>query len=277
MSTSSSPYVALDRHRNRSSKAKDARMRVICFGFAGGTITSLLSLAEAFPGWIDVWGAEYPGRGMRWQRPLLDAIAPLLDDLLPGLARLSDLPVALLGYSMGAHVAYRLALKAHAEGIATPLGLVAVSARPPHRQATDWPDSASQSDEALLARLRSLGGIPGEILNNRVLMQTFMPVVRADLGLCTDMNGFAPTLLPCPVLALHGGQDRLLADAQVPRWLEVAGGRPAQSRARAYAGGHFFHKGVELQLAEDIAGWLAAQGVDDGAAPAAAVLAPALS
>jgi len=34
---------------------------------------------------------------------------------------------------------------------------------------------------------------------------------------------------------------------------------------------------VESLLAEDIAGWLAAQGVDDGAAPAAAVLAPALS
>jgi pyochelin biosynthesis protein PchC len=84
--------------------------RVVLFGFAGGSISALLSLARQLPSWIDVWGAEYPGRGMRWNSKPLDRTRTLLDDLLPGLRALSDLPVVLLGYSMGANIAYRLAL-----------------------------------------------------------------------------------------------------------------------------------------------------------------------
>jgi surfactin synthase thioesterase subunit len=244
-------YFRLGRQRGESLDIPSERLRLVLFGFAGGTITALLSLAKAFPSWIEVWGAEYPGRGLRWQTPLLESIDPLLDDLLPGLAQLSDRPVAMLGFSMGAHVAYRLAQRA----ATVPLGVIAISGRPPRRQVTDWP-ADRLSDADLIARLQALGGMPAEILDSRVLMESFMPVVRADLELCTDMNRFSPRRLPCPLLALEGTQDRLLIDAEVPRWLEVAGGPTGQSMHRAYPGGHFFHKGMESDVAQDIAHWL---------------------
>lgn len=244
-------YVRLDRQPGVWPDARTRPVRLVLFGFAGGTITALLSLARALPAWVEVWGAEYPGRGMRWQDPLLERIEPLLDDLRPGLARLSDRPVALLGYSMGAHVAYHLAQRA----AVAPLGVIAISARPPCRGASDW-TTGPMSDAELIGRLRALGGIPAEILDSRVWMDSFMPVMRADLALCADLNRFAAVPLPCPVLALEGSQDRLLADAQVCRWLEVAPGRDRRSRHRAYPGGHFFHKGREGEVARDIAGWL---------------------
>ena len=244
-------YFRLDRPRDGAPDAPGPRLRLVLFGFAGGTITALMSLAKAFPSWIEVWGAEYPGRGLRWQSPLLESLDLILDDLLPGLAQLSRQPVALLGYSMGAHVAYRLALRT----VRPPLGLVVVSGRPPRWGSSGWAEERL-SDGELIARLQALGGMPPEVLDSRVMMDSFMPVMRADLELCADMNRFAPRTLPCPLLVLEGTHDRLLVDADVPLWLNVAGGLPGQSLHRAYPGGHFFHKGTESSVAREIASWL---------------------
>ncbi|HYL18163.1 MAG TPA: alpha/beta fold hydrolase [Burkholderiales bacterium] len=244
-------YFRLDRPRDGLSDAPGPRLRLVLFGFAGGTITALMSLAKAFPSWIEVWGAEYSGRGLRWQSPLLESLDLILDDLLPGLAQLSRQPVAMLGYSMGAHVAYRLALRT----VRPPLGLVVVSGRPPRWGSSGWAEE-DLSDGELIARLQALGGMPPEVLDSRVMMDSFMPVMRADLELCADMNRFAPRTLPCPLLVLEGTHDRLLVDADVPLWLNVAGGLPGQSLHRAYPGGHFFHKGTESGVARDIASWL---------------------
>lgn len=244
-------YFRLDRPRDGLADAPASRLRLVLFGFAGGTITALMSLANAFPAWIEVWGAEYPGRGLRWQSPLLESLDLMFDDLLPGLAQLSGQPVAMLGYSMGAHVAYRLALRT----VRPPLGLIVVSGRPPRWGSNGWAEERL-SDGELIARLQALGGMPPEVLDSRVMMESFMPVMRADLELCADMNRFAPRMLPCPLLALEGTHDRLLVDADVPQWLNVAGGLPGQSLHRAYPGGHFFHKGMESGVARDIASWL---------------------
>ena len=101
--------------------------RLLILGFAGGTVTSLLPLATAFPDDIDIWGIEYPGHGMQWQRPLHRELQPMLDDLLDSIDTLDDVPLVLLGYSMGAQLCHRLALlRPHRVR-----GLVVLSARPP--------------------------------------------------------------------------------------------------------------------------------------------------
>ncbi|WP_284206214.1 thioesterase II family protein, partial [Chitiniphilus shinanonensis] len=120
-------YYLLSRRHHARPDAPAAPLRLVAYGFAGGSITSLLPLLQQLPSTIEVWGAEYPGRGLRWRDPLCHDAAAVIDDLLPGLERLADRPLALLGYSMGAQFAYRLALAS----AAAPLGLVAISARSP--------------------------------------------------------------------------------------------------------------------------------------------------
>lgn len=249
---SAQAYVRLVRGGTLPQSPSQApRLRLVLFGFAGGTITALLSLAKAFPPCIEVWGAEYPGRGLRWQCPLIRAIDPLLDELLPGLHELADRPLALLGFSMGAHVAYRLALRA----TFAPVGMIAISARPPGPDA-DALRGEQLTDAQLIRCLKALGGTPARILNMPALMDRFMPVMRADLHLCAEMARFAARRLPCPLLFLQGREDVVLADAHTPRWLDVAGGTATQSLLRAWPGGHFFHKGVEGMVAGVIADWL---------------------
>lgn len=245
-------YYLLNRRRRAQAGNPPTRLRLAMFGFAGSTITSLLSLAEAMPPWIEVWGVEYPGRGMRWQTPVLHEIDLLVDDLMPGLRELGRGPLALLGYSMGAHVATHLAKALPSP----PLGVVAVSARPPQAGATDWP-ATQQSDEQLVARLQALGGLPDEILANTVVMDSFLNVVRADLAVCRDMNRFPVDALGCPLLALQGDQDHLLRDVVFADWLALGTGPlAAQSQCLRFEGGHFFHKGQEDAVAGAVAQWL---------------------
>lgn len=256
-------YYLLNRRRRAQAGNPPPRLRLAMFGFAGSTITSLLSLAEAIPPWIEVWGVEYPGRGMRWQTPLVAEIDLLVDDLMPGLRELGQGPLALLGYSMGAHVASHLARALDTP----PLGVVAVSARPPQSGVTDWP-AHEQSDDDLVARLQALGGIPDEILANTVVMDSFLKVVRADLALCRDMNRFPVDTVGCPLLAMQGEQDHLLNGVAFEDWLGLGAGPSApQSRCLRFPGGHFFHKGQEDAVAGDIARWLAQRVAESGARP----------
>lgn len=247
-------YYKLGRRRNKQSLIA-VRMRLVFFGFAGSTVTALHSLAEAMPEWIEVWGAEYPGRGMRWKETPLTCADTLIADLQPGLCMLDEMPLLLLGYSMGAHVAYRLALQTKLHHLS---GLIALSARPPMHQFNQW-DATSLNDTDLMARLDALGGMPKEVLSSEGILDNFLPVMRADLAVCADFNRRSVQVLPCKVLMLEGEDDRLLIDAEAKRWLEVAGGPSQDSMHRVYTGGHFFHKGREAPLAQDIACWISAR------------------
>ncbi len=244
-------YFKLGRRRSVKT-VLEPRLRLIMFGFAGGTVTALHSLAEALPTSIEVWGAEYPGRGMRWREKLNSGVDDLLADLRAGLYMLDELPLAFLGYSMGANVAYRLALSTTPKNLCA---FIAMSARPPIHQADQW-ESAQLSDAQLIAKLDGLGGIPAEILNNSAILEEFLPVMRADLSVCADFSHFKVEPLPCPIFMLEGRDDKLLLNANAQLWLDVAGGDAQASKHRLYDGGHFFHKGREHHVAEELSTWL---------------------
>jgi len=239
-------YHQLSCARNDGVKA---RIRLVLFGFAGGRIAALMSLAKELPSWIEVWGAEYPGRGFRWKTHSLNSAQHLLDDLMPGLRGLCNKPVVLLGYSMGANIAYRLGLNLSGQV----LGVIAASAPPPSQKVMDL---HKYSDQRLLEHLESLGGIPPEILSSQAIMDIFLPVVRADLECCSDMDRLALQPLNCPILVMHGSADRMVRITEAPRWLQISGGRTDFSLCKVYPGGHFFHQGVEAKVALDITNWL---------------------
>jgi len=234
---------------NKRPDGVQTRVRLVLFGFAGGRIASLKALASKLPSWVDVWGAEYPGRGFRGKADPLNSAQQLLDDLTPGLRAMCDQPVVLLGYSMGANIAYRLGMNLSGQV----LGVIAVSAPPPDQRRIDW---RKHSDLRLLEHLESLGGIPIEILSCQAIMDIFLPVVRADLACCSDLDCLALQPLDCPILVMHGSADRMISLTEMSRWLQLGGGRTDLSLCKVYPGGHFFHQGEEAKVALDIADWL---------------------
>lgn len=255
MDKTSLPRLHLPLRRQSVPAALPPVCRLLVLGFAGGTVTSLLSLAEAFSSDIDVWGVEYPGHGMQWQRPLHRELGPMMDDLCNAIDALDDTPLVLLGYSMGAQLSHRLALcrpqRIH--------GLVLLSAPSPHY--LDVPDEALQAnDESLTAYMRKLGGIPSSVIEHEGLMSLFRPVIRADLSLCRELATSAiqtiKTRVSCPVLALQGNHDPVLKGSSMHQWLGLTSGSPGKNGFRCYDGGHFFHVGRESVLATDVEKWI---------------------
>lgn len=123
---------------------------------------------------------ELPGHGARAAEPLCDTIGEMEPDLLGGIAGSTSGPYALYGHSMGALLAYRLALRFSERGNA-PLCLIVSGRTPPHVPMRRPPVHALEQD-AFIEEIRRLGGSPDEILNDREVMEFFSPFCGRTSG-----------------------------------------------------------------------------------------------
>src|SRR2546428_13168134 len=98
-------------------------------------------------------------------------IAPHLED-----------PFAFYGHSMGAAVAFELARALRRHGRPLPSALYVSSARAPQFRLNWTPPPAPDEDE-FLEQLRSLNGIPAEVLDNPEAMKLAIRALRADTAL----------------------------------------------------------------------------------------------
>jgi len=235
-----------------------AAMRLVAFTFAGGSVTGLRSLFDCFPDEIEIWGAEYPGRGVRWQSPLVTSFSDLAAGLENEVRLLADMPTVLFGYSFGAWVAYEVAHRLTAAD-SPPLAMITIGAAAPTPGSGTRRRWHTLNDEQLIDELRRLGGIQTEILHSSGLLEAALPVIRADLCCIDQFSRGHRSLLPCPVLAMSGEDDPLLRPEDMTAWLAEST-LPEASACLVFPGGHFCHRGNEAQMSQAICGWLSGQG-----------------
>lgn len=132
---------------------------LICFHYAGGAASLYRPWRAHLPEAIELHAVQLPGReGRMTEAPYADIEAlmpPLLQVLAPLLAR----PYALLGYSMGALIAWRLALSIRERRLPAPRHLF-VLARSDPGQPPPSPDPRGMNDAEFVEHLRDLGGRP---------------------------------------------------------------------------------------------------------------------
>jgi surfactin synthase thioesterase subunit len=68
------------------------------------------------------------------------------------------------------------------------------------------PSPDERSDEALVGLLKSWGGTPLELLEDRAFLDAALPVLRTDLMLC-DQYHDRPGRIRTPLMALAGSTD----------------------------------------------------------------------
>ena len=76
-----------------------ARVRLLCFPFAGGGAMIYRGWDKLLPADVDVCAVELPGRGARQGEAPIDDMNRLLDDLAPDIEPLLDRPVVLFGHT----------------------------------------------------------------------------------------------------------------------------------------------------------------------------------
>jgi surfactin synthase thioesterase subunit len=200
------------------------RRRYLCLPPAGGTLTSLRTLADTAPP-AAAWGVEYPGRGHRVAEPLPATLPDLADQLAGELVERFGPPAVartvLVGFSMGSFVALELARRVWARSGVAPAALVVVGAVAPQRRAP----GGRPHDYGALAQLAAC---PTEVWEYAV------DLLRGDLRLACDYRVTDIRPAPCPIAALCGADDDAVDDA-TEGWRPWATGRFTSS---VVPGGH---------------------------------------
>lgn len=212
-----------------------ARLRLLCFHPAGGGPSMFRGWPAGLPEDIEVLAVQLPGREARLSEACLTTYRSAIEQLGAALRPYLDRPYALFGHSMGALLAYGVAVTAGRHGERRPTRLL-VSGCPGPGSVPAEPGRADRPDEELIADLRSMGGTPEGVFADRDLLDLILPTLRADFALCDSYRRPDGPRLDCPV-SVFGGEDDTVRPEDLQRW---SGATHGSTTVRTFPGGHFF-------------------------------------
>ncbi len=217
-------------------KKPDARFRLFCFPYSGGSAGAYQPWEELLPGDIELVAIRLPGHSGRMNEHLLGSVAEMVDGVVPAITAWLDRPYLVYGHSLGAAVAYELLHALQAKRLPLPQHFFCAARRAPHAS----PRIAPIHDfplEQFASELRRLEGTPEMLLANPSLMEPFIPVLRADLKAAYEYRREPDTKLGCSASIYCGLRDRIVQPEDAAGWREHFAEPP---EFRTFEGGHFF-------------------------------------
>lgn len=215
--------------------ADPGAVTLVCFPHAGGSASFYFPLSRALSPVAAVRPVQYPGRQDRRREPNIDTIAGLADRVFTALAETVSGPIALFGHSMGAVLAYEVALRLRRAGHEGPRVLFVSGRRAPSRYR---PENVHRgTDEQVLAVLSGLRGTGGDLLADEEVARMILPAVRSDYRAIETYRHDPTDRLDCPITVLTGADDPLTTLDEAHDWRRHTTGTV---RVRVFPGGHFF-------------------------------------
>ncbi|MCM2576364.1 thioesterase II family protein [Streptomyces meridianus] len=242
----------------RFHPADTARARLVCFPHAGGSASYYFPVSRALSPRLDVLAVQYPGRQDRRSERCLTDVRDLADAVAAELLPWCDRPTALFGHSLGATVAFEVALRLQEAGTA-PLMLFASGRRAPSLPREGERVHLSCDDE-LVATLRRMSGTNAAVLADEELMHSLLPAVRGDYRAAETYRYRPGPSLVCPIQVLNGEADEEVTAEEARGWSRhsVAG-----CTLSWFTGGHFYltdNAPEVIRLLEDEIGKLLPRG-----------------
>ena len=215
----------------------DRHIRLLCFPHAGGAASFFRSWADLVPDGVELVTVRYPGREDRLLHPLAETMEQLVEPIARECSRFQDAPLAFFGHSMGASVAYEVALRLEAIRHTT-LTTLFVSGRAAPWQEKKTRGLSDASDHELIQDLQTLGGTEAQALADPELRDLYLPAIRADYRLVEQYKAsVSPVPLSIPVVAYYGQEDSDLDWNCMAEWSGVT---QSTFDLRSFDGGHFY-------------------------------------
>lgn len=219
------------------NKQVNPKIRLFCFPYAGGGASIYREWNKSMPNDIEICAIQYPGRENRISEKLIDNFELLVANICEAIQYKGDLPFALFGHSLGAKVAYEVAKRLEFTNISKPFMLFVSGARAPHFPVLN-PIHHLDNREFTKALTR-YQGTPATILNNKEIMQVFLPIIRADFVLdetfCSDVD----SKIAIPIIIFAGNKDKIALTKDVQLWKKYT---TENSEFLEIPGEHFFLK-----------------------------------
>lgn len=213
-----------------------ARLRLFCFPYAGGTSAIYRAWPEGLPASVEVLTAQLPGRVHRLKEPPFSNLISLVEAIAAAIPPYLDKPFAFFGHSMGALISFELARHLRRTRQLEPVQLF-LSGRSASQLPPNTPSLHDLPEPEFIKELRALNGTPAEVLEHPELMHLMTPLLRADFSVVGTYKYEPESPLNCPITAFGGLEDRKVSRDRLDQWREQTSGA---FTLRMLPGDHFF-------------------------------------
>jgi surfactin synthase thioesterase subunit len=209
------------------------KARLVCCPHAGASASAFFAMAHALAPSVELLAVQYPGRQDRRHEPGIEDIRDFAGEVATDMARWADRPLAVLGHSMGAVVAFEVIR--HGENAGIPVArLFASGRRPPSDPGRGM---VLERDEDIVAELRRLGGTGPTLLDRPAIRNMILPVLRADYRANANYSCAPRTRVSTPITFLLSDADPYVDESQARAWREHT---TDEFRMASFPGGHFY-------------------------------------
>ncbi|MBV9449641.1 MAG: thioesterase [Streptosporangiaceae bacterium] len=235
----------------RYHPAPESKAQLVCFPHAGGSASFYFPVSAALTPAIDVAAVQYPGRQDRRAEPNVCSIPDLADAIFDAIRPLATRPLAFFGHSMGAILAYEVAVRLENSG-AAPLARLYVSGR--RAPSCQRQESVHQrSDQAIIAELEHLSGTSSDLLADPEALAMILPAIKSDYRAIETYRPLEARAVRAPVTAIIGAEDSRVTVDEAKAWHRYS---TASFDLRVLPGGHFYlvdcRQEVIRLIAEDL-------------------------
>ena len=197
----------------RKSKP-DARLRLFCFHYLGGSASVFREWSDHLPLDIEVCPIQLPGRENRINEQPFTELTQLVETLTQVLIPHLDKPFAFYGHSMGNLISFEVAHLLRQQYSCSPIHLLVGGLSAPQSVAAYWPKDKSFSEERILKLME----IPREVQEDKQFMEHLMSICRVDYQLSQSYIYSNKEPLDCPISAWCGEQDSLVSQDDILGW-----------------------------------------------------------
>lgn len=211
-------------------------MKLLCLPYAGGSAQIYKSKFERYlDDTIQIIPIELPGRGIRFGENLKWTFKDLLQDLLLQIYNViyNDTEYALFGYSMGSLMIYELYYEIIERKWKKPKMLFFCAANPPEIKYK----SKKKDKLSIVREMKRLGGTADQVLENKELLDIFVPIMRADFQVLESYHyKIAKEKIDVPIIVQYGYYDKEVK-TNIKMWENYT---ISECTFFAYDEGHFF-------------------------------------
>ena len=223
-------------------------IRLLCLPYAGGGAVAVFrSWRGQLAPVAEVCPLELPGRGARMAEQPFRRVRELAVNLASGVEAYGGEPLAVLGHSLGALLAFEMVRELRRRGMPSPVHLFVSSRRGPRLPEID-PALRDLPDGAFVEQMqRRYHAIPDEVLREPELLQMLLPTLRADFEMLETYEYADEQPLDCPITAIGGLDDTRAPLEALEAW---AGETTGPFQLKRFPGGHFYFRQANTALVE---------------------------
>lgn len=232
---------------------------LLCLPFAGAGASFYMPWRSFGTEGVDVKPIQLPGRERLVDQDPYTDVHQAAEGLLPAaLAAAGDGPVAVFGHSLGAILAYELALRIADHGAHPVVHLFVSGSQGPWNGRTER--ATGLDDDAFLARVQEFAGYRHPAFDIPEMRELLLPALRADVEMHEAYVPASDRRLAAPITSVRGVDDHLVSAEAAGRWSEATS---AEFTAVDVPGDHMYLDADGKALLELIASRLRSGRTED--------------